>query len=185
MNKIVRLLTRVTLTLSLLVIGFAAFAQFKSKPEWVKTGKADDYPDSQYIVGIGSAADTGKTSKDQNTADEVAKAKLAEHIEVSIESDLNTYLSEQSTKINSKTSHEVNQNINWQIKSKVSIKLEGVQFPERYHDVFGKTYYSLAVLDRLRAHHLFWTRLKTCAKMPDTVSVRPPNWNKNRIFCPP
>ena len=132
-------------------IGFAALAQFKLKPEWVKTGKASDYPDAQYIVGIGTAAATGNTSKDQNTAAEAAKAKLAEQIQVSIESDLNTYLSEQSIKVNSKTTREVNQNIIWQIKSKVSIKLEGVQFPERYYDHGTKTYYALAVLDRANA----------------------------------
>ena len=142
---------KLLLAIFLLLTGFAAFAANKSKPEWVATGKAGDYPDSQYIVGIGTAADTHNTSKDQTAADEAAKAKLAEQIQVSIQSDLDSYLSEQSTKVNKKTHHEVNQSIAWQIKSKVNIKLEGVQFPERYYDRGTKTYYSLAVLDRTNA----------------------------------
>jgi|GEM_PF-3141849 len=145
---------RLIILATLFLTSWSIFAQL-FKPDWVKTGKSKKYPDELYLVGVGTAENSGNPSKDKNLADDSAKAKLAEQIKVTVESELESYISEQVSKTKSKTTNQVNQKVSWLVKSKVKITLEGLQFPERYYDRMAKTYYSLAVLNRAQASALY------------------------------
>ncbi len=140
----------VILVMAFLLAGIQVYARMIA-PDWVKTGKSGEYPDERYLVGMGSARDTGDPSGDRNAADDAAKAKLIEQIRVTVESELDSYLAEYATRGKGRHTKEVSQKVTWRVRSSVNITLEGLSFPERYYDKKANTYYSLAVLDRNRA----------------------------------
>ncbi len=148
-----RCLFLVLVTGSLGVWFFAGCEAEKSgqAPKWVRTGETSKYPSSRYLLGIGSARDTGNPDEDRKAADESARVNLASQIKVKVDSELSTRVAERSkyTDQGSKT-HGI-QEVESLVRSRVEIELSGVEFVERYYNSGEKVYYTLAVLDRPRS----------------------------------
>jgi len=127
------------------VLGGAYSSAGLFAPRWTKTGEPLKYPDDKYLVGVGGPAES------RDAADDEAKAKLAEQIRVQVESEVVSYLQESVHKSGPNVSDKLVQEVTWQVKSKVDITLEGLEYADRYYDSVNKEYYTLAILDRKHA----------------------------------
>jgi tetratricopeptide (TPR) repeat protein len=150
------MIKRVCILLLLAVSGTDLFISCQAEksgkaPGWIKTGQADNYPSSQYLVGIGSAKDTGHPDEDRAAADDSARVNLASQIRVKVDAELRTRVEEQTRYGSGGGASLGRQDVESLIRSSVDIELVGVEFAQRHHDPAKKVYYTLAVLDRSRA----------------------------------
>jgi hypothetical protein len=123
----------------------------RHSPRWVRTGETGKYPSSGYLLGIGSARDTGNPDEDRKAADEAAHVNLASQIKVKVDSELSTRVAEKSKYGGDGSETHGIQEVESLVRSRVDLELSGVEFVERYYNPAEKVYYTLAVLDRLRS----------------------------------
>lgn len=105
------------------------------KPDWID-GSSMEYPNDQYITGVGVA-------DDRASAEDRARAEIAKVFEanVSVNESVNA----------SESNNQFSQTVAQDVKTVSNKALEGVQLPEHWQDGTTRVYYTLAVLDRAKA----------------------------------
>lgn len=120
------------------------FSFLSDKPDWID-GSSKKYSEQSYLIGVGVA----KNIDDARTQ---ARAEIIKIFKVQIAQSAKAVEKEKSIK-----SGNANTNITGEIASSLETKtftegaLEGVTIPETWFDEDKKTYYALAVLDKVKA----------------------------------
>ncbi len=122
-----------------------------SQPEWFKTGKHPEYPESFFILGVGASTTKGDPDRAAKEADDVARAEIAKQIQVNIEQSFDSEISEKAAGRNEKEFREFLSHSKLRTKSWVGLELSGVEIAKRWNDPKRDVYYSLAALDRGKA----------------------------------
>ena len=122
-----------------------------NQPEWFKTGKHPEYPESFFMLGAGASTTKGDPDRAAKEADDMARAEIAKQIQVNIEQSFDSEVSEKVAGRNEKEFREFLSHSKLRTKSRVDLELSGVEIAERWNDPKRDVYYSLAVLDRGKA----------------------------------
>ena len=114
-----------------------------SEPDWFN-GESARYPNSQYVVASGSAADT-------DTAQKRAQANLAKVFELRIRESATTTQDVQSQTVAGVESVNSSQRIDSRINVSTDKLIAGARIAEQWQNPDDRTWYALAVLDRTQA----------------------------------
>ena len=128
-------ITALFLMISAVAVATASADPRNPKPDWVD-GQSMEYPNDQFIVGVGVA-------DDRASAEDRARAEIAKVFEANVSVDERLSASE--------SNNQFSQSIAQDVKTVSSKALEGVQLPEHWQDGATRVYYALAVLDRAKA----------------------------------
>ncbi len=114
----------------------SAFADPRNpKPDWID-GSSMEYPNAQYIAGVGAA-------DDRASAEDRARAEISKVFQANVTVNENLNASE--------SNNQFSQTISQEVKTVSTKALEGVQLVEHWQDGATRVYYALAVLDRAKA----------------------------------
>ena len=111
-------------------------------PSWVNTGRSEQYPAENYLVGIASGDSLQQAKKR-------ARSEVAESLEVSISKEWRSATRYFVTETNTGNISQKEMKIEKQLQTQTAMVLKGVEIPETCFE--GTRYYALAVLDRQKA----------------------------------
>lgn len=128
--------------ITLLLFTLTACSAPKS-PDWT-SGSSELYPAQNYLTGVGTGASRVE-------ADDRARAEIAKIFNVRIEATDSSYESEWLNRSGDSSSNEYQQSLEARVTATSDKLLSGVQIAESWHDEKNRVYYSIAVLDRIKA----------------------------------
>lgn len=138
----------VPVLVSVLIIANCAFLPWKSKhPEWVD-GHSTQYPDNEYIIGVGSGAD-------RQAAEDNARAEIAKVFKACIQQRSDDF--EQYLQIASDNKQKIARKLDIQQVTSITTEkvLSGISVVDNYIDESSKppTRYALATLGRAQTQN--------------------------------
>jgi len=135
---------------SILLVGVLLSSCMKSgsvvntaEPDWIR-GESAHYPNAQYVVASGSAADA-------QTAQKRAQANLAKVFELRIRESATTTQDVASHKVDGVETVQSTQRIDSRINVSTDKIIDGARIAEQWKNPDDLTHYALAVLDRHQA----------------------------------
>jgi hypothetical protein len=114
------------------------------KPDWVD-GASVEYPREKYVVGVGAA-------DDRATAEERSRGEIAKVFSANVTVDSSLSETETNVTQGAASKNNFSQSVTESVKTTSKKVLEGVQVVENWQDGATKVYYTLAVLERAKAH---------------------------------
>lgn len=135
------------------------FSTVFSQPKWA----TQPPPASrQYLYGVGIAHGTKDAIRDQQRADDAARADIIRQVRVTVSSRLTTITTETSRQGIVYDTRQV-------VESAVSFTLEGAEIRERFYDKKNKTSYELARLNRQDAARRLGEKIRVAAIRADAL----------------
>ena len=120
-----------------------SIAETKSAPAWT-SGSSDEYPSSQYLVGVGS-------SHSQERAKEKARTDLVKTIKIKI--DASTSMKERVIlhATNTGKSEDVHRTYLGNINTSTTVEMKNIRIEDTWYNSNNEQYYALAILSRSQA----------------------------------
>jgi hypothetical protein len=132
-----------------LLIGSCLYAG-KKKPEWI-SNPYSQYPSKQYLCGVGMA-------KELNIAQNEALKNIAGFFETRVIAVTKSMESEKSSSSNYQTSSETSSSV----KAIAEGTLKYTQIKETWQDPKTKTFYALAVMDKIAVQTIYRNEIDDC-----------------------
>ena len=138
----------------------------RPRPQWVPAGLSEEYPITEYIVGIGSAQGIdGADHAALSAAEDRARSAIAKTIRVRIQSEFRSAAElVTSTVSGERLLQKDTTSVFNKITSRADLVLEGAQIVDRWLDREANTYWALAALNREAAGETILERMDALAE---------------------
>jgi len=135
----------------------------RSRPGWVRSGLSANYPQAEYVVGIGSCRRTGAGDHAaMATAADRARSAVAKSIRVRVRSEFRSAAELVTAVASGETVIEKNaMAVMDKITSQADLVLEGAEIADRWYDADAATYWAFAALHRATVAGTLLDRLDT------------------------